>query len=51
MTSLSHGNKDLKSYAESLLGLGEAGQNSFIGLARSIAQSEVPLKRTSKLVD
>ena len=51
MTSISYSNKSLKTYAQSLLNLGHTGQDSFIGLARSIAQSEVPLKRTSKLVD
>lgn len=51
MTSISYSNKSLKTYAQSLLNLGHAGQDSFIGLARSVAQSEVPLKRTSKLVD
>jgi hypothetical protein len=31
--------------------MGPAGQKAFVGLADSIAKSEIPLTRTSKLVD
>ena len=43
--------KTLQHYSDALLQLGPQGNKAFLGLANSIAQSEIPLKRTSKLLD
>lgn len=49
--SLSTSEKDISKYTESLLAIGNQGKRSFVNLANSIASSEIPLKRTSKLLD
>ena len=47
--SLKKSNINILKYGESLQKLGPAGQKAFIGLAESIAKSEIPLRRTSQL--
>jgi hypothetical protein len=43
--------KALAQYRDALISLGPQGKNAFVGLANSIAKSEIPLKRTNKLLD
>ena len=49
--SLKASNIQLQDYVNSLIKLGPQGKQAFVGLANSIAQSEIPLKRTNKLID
>ena len=49
--SLSASGKSVEDYANALMNLGTQGKTSFVNLANSIAASEIPLKRTSKLLD
>jgi hypothetical protein len=41
----------LEDYGKALQNMGPAGQKAFVSLADSISKSEIPLRRTSKLVD
>ena len=47
--ALKKGNIDIVKYGQSLQELGPAGQKAFVGLAQTIAKSEIPIKRTSQL--
>lgn len=49
-TSLKDANVDLTKYGESLLKLGPQGQEAFSQLTRSVAQSEIPVRRLSSMM-
>ena len=49
--SIQSSGKDLDHYASALGGIREQGQKSFMGLATAVAKSEIPLKRTNKILD
>ena len=50
-TSIQKSGASLQEYGEALQRMGPAGQKAFVGLADSISKSEIPLKRTSQMVD
>ena len=49
--SLKVSGKDLNAYSESLMQLGSQGKQSYMGLARAVASAEMPLKRTTTMMD
>lgn len=49
--SVKNGGKSLQEYSDSLIALGPQGKTAFMNLANAIASSEVPLKKTNKLLD
>ena len=49
--SIKNGGKSLQEYSDSLIALGPQGKTAFMNLANAIASSEVPLKKTNKLLD
>ena len=50
-TSIQKSGASLQEYGEALQRMGPAGQKAFVSLADSISKSEIPLKRTSQMVD
>ena len=48
--SLGQGEKSLGDYAQSLKSLGPEGQKAFMTLASSVAQAEIPIKRSNALL-
>ena len=50
-TSIQKSGASLEDYGKALQNMGPAGQKAFVSLADSISKAEIPLKRTSKLVD
>ena len=50
-TSIQKSGASLQEYGEALQKMGPAGQKAFVNLADSISKSEIPLKRTSQMVD
>ena len=50
-TSIQKSGASLEEYGKALQNMGPAGQKAFVSLADSISKAEIPLKRTSKLVD
>ena len=48
--SIKASGKSINEYADSLLKLGPQGQQTFMKLAQAITESEIPLRRTNKLV-
>ena len=50
-TSIQKSGASLQEYGQALQNMGPAGQKAFVSLADSISKAEIPLKRTSKLVD
>ena len=50
-TSIQKSGASLEDYGKALQNIGPAGQKAFVSLADSISKSEIPLKRTSKLMD
>ena len=50
-TSIQKSGASLEEYGVALQKMGPAGQKAFMNLADSISKSEIPLKRTSKMMD
>ena len=50
-SSIQKSGASLQEYGQALQNMGPVGQKAFVSLADSISKSEIPLKRTSKLVD
>ena len=50
-SSIQKSGASLEQYGAALQRMGPAGQKAFVSLADSISKAEIPLKRTSKLVD
>ena len=50
-SSIQKSGASLEQYGAALQKMGPAGQKAFVSLADSISKSEIPLKRTSKMVD
>lgn len=50
-TSIQKSGASLQEYGEALQRMGPVGQKAFVSLADSISKSEIPLKRTSQMVD
>lgn len=50
-TSIQKSGASLQEYGEALQRMGPAGQKAFVSLADSISKAEIPLKRTSQMVD
>lgn len=49
--NLKRSGQTLNSYYDQLVQLGPAGQNAFLQVASAVVQAELPIKRTSKLLD
>ena len=41
----------LQGYANSIMNLGPQGKQAFVGLAKAVASSEIPLKKTTTMID